>query len=266
MADSSKILSYLNLSDDYERKARFMPALLAICAFLPAALALSIPLLGWLTALITGAGVASIACVGISHLASAMGNRFQLKLYPEWPYDSPTNLRLSPFDSSSSKEQKHRWYSEIKAITGLNVQDAPLADRKELERLINDAVTAIRTALWKHPNADRIHTHNAEYGFARNFAGLAPIWLTLSALSTGICWIAFGFLQGDIAWAIASSVITVGLLLLYRFILDDYVATKAEHYADSFFDALNLLNASDSTSTTGDSSDTPPAQELARME
>jgi hypothetical protein len=188
MPRNSNVLSFLNLSDAYERKARFSPSVLAILTLSPAAMALSLPLLGWVGAMVAGFGVAAVVSVGLTHLASAMGNRFQRALFPRWPYDSPTNARLSPLDATCSKEQKQRWYDSIKAITGLSIQDCPVDDRDELDRLINDAVTAVRTALWKHPKADRLHTHNADYGFARNFAGLAPIWLAASAASTLTCW------------------------------------------------------------------------------
>jgi hypothetical protein len=128
-----------------------------------------------------------------------------------------------------SKEQKQRWYDSIKSITGLSIQDCPVDDRDELDRLIHDAVTAVRTALWKHPKADRLHTHNAEYGFARNFAGLAPVWLTLSAVSSVICWGSLFVATSNLGWAIASTALFLGLYLLHRFVVTDYVAAKAEH-------------------------------------
>jgi len=243
MPQSSKVLSYLNLSDAYERKARFSPAVLAICTFLPAAMALSLPLLGWVAAIATGVGVAAVVSVGLSHLASAMGNRFQSRVFPRWPFDSPTNLRLSPLDAGCSKEQKQRWYDSIKSITGLSIQDCPVDDRDELDRLINDAVTAVRTMLWKHPKADRLHTHNADYGFARNFAGLAPIWLSVSTVSTLICWGSLFVSMNNLGWAIASTTLSVGLFMLYKFVMTDYVKAKANDYADSFFNALKILEA-----------------------
>ena len=78
MSGNSKALSYLNFSDGYERKARFMPSVLAVCTFIPAAMVLSLPLLGWVAAMVTGVGVAAVVSVGLSHLASAMGNRFSV--------------------------------------------------------------------------------------------------------------------------------------------------------------------------------------------
>ena len=243
MPQSPKVLSYLSLSDAYERKARFSPSILAILPLLPAAMVLSLPLLGWVIALVTGVGVAAVVSVGLSHLASAMGTRFQRKLFPRWPFDSPTNVRLSPFDATCSREQKRRWYDSIKSITGLSIQDCPVDDRDELDRLINDAVTAVRTALWKHAKADRLHTHNADYGFARNFAGLAPIWLAASVTSTLTCWGSLFVSASNVGWAVASTVLSVGLVLLHIFVMTDYVRARANDYADSFFDALKILEA-----------------------
>ena len=56
-------LSYLNLSDAYERKARFAPGLLAIMFCLPAAFAFGIPLTQWLVALAGGVGFSVAACM-----------------------------------------------------------------------------------------------------------------------------------------------------------------------------------------------------------
>ena len=91
-------LKVLNLENRYVRVARFYPALVTIALLLPAAVSLGIELNGWVMAMSAGAGAVVLvaAVVLISHLASAAGNRIQKRLFPDWPYDSPTNTRLHP--------------------------------------------------------------------------------------------------------------------------------------------------------------------------
>lgn len=242
MADKSKALGYVSMSDAYQRKARLAPGVLSVVAFLPAAIVLSVPLLGWTSTLISGAGLAALVAIGISHLASAMGNKYQRQIFPRWPYDAPTNRRLNPFDSAASKQQQARWYQSIKQITGLDVLACSIEDRDELDRVVNDAITEIRSRLWKHPSADRLHTQNTEYGFARNFAGLAPVWLSLTGASTCIATISAIVNPTNVQWAALSSCLSIGLYLFWRFVMRGYVVAKAEHYADSFFTAMTLLD------------------------
>ena len=54
MNNESKFLSFLNLTDAYERRARFMPAALTLLILVPTAIVLGIPLVGWMTTLLAG--------------------------------------------------------------------------------------------------------------------------------------------------------------------------------------------------------------------
>ena len=262
MNEKPKVLSYLSVSDAYQRKARLVPGVLSVAALLPGAVVVSLPLLGWQSTLMAGAGFASLLAAGISHAASAMGNRYQRRLFPRWPFDTPTNRRLNPFENIASKQQQARWYQTIKKITGLDLMACEIEDRDELERVVNDAVTEIRTRLWKHPNADRLHIQNADYGFARNFAGLAPIWLSLSAVSTCMATIGAIFNPVNLQWAILSWLLSIGLFLFSRFIMREYVIAKADHYADSFFTAMAVLEESNSKPTASSKSRVSKAQPI----
>ena len=41
-------------------------------------------------------GVFALGGVVLASFASAMGNRLQDQLWPDWPFDAPTNVRLMP--------------------------------------------------------------------------------------------------------------------------------------------------------------------------
>lgn len=232
------LMAYLNLSDEYDRKARYCPAVLSILALLPAALAIGIPVANWLPILLTGAGLSAVLGLGLSHLSSAMGNRLQNRLWPRWPHDSPTHSRLLPEDQSCSKQQKEQWYAAILEMTGLDIAAIPSSDDREIEATINDAVAQLRNQLWKSPFAERLALHNCDYGFARNLTGLRTLWIPATTLATVACWLAFLMADADLAWCIATTATAVLACPLGLVLLPEYVRQKANHYADSFFDAV----------------------------
>jgi len=220
-------LSYMNLSDHYERKARFLPGLLSVLFLLPVSAALGGPLASWIKWVAMEVGVASAYAVGISHLASAFGNRFQKKLWPRWPYDSATNQWLLPIDTSRSDQQKAIWYAAIKRLTGLDIPLAQSLSNEELEKVINDAVIALRYRLRNSEHADRLRVHNVDYGFARNFTGLYPLWLTSSVLGFIGCLATYFWANGQAFWCIVSAILMLAAFMLAFLILPDYVRQRA---------------------------------------
>lgn len=243
-------LNYFNLSDHYERKARFLPAVLSILPLLPVATTFGVPLLEWSNLFVVGAGLWAIVAVALSHVASAFGNRLQDKLWPDWPYDAPTNRWLHPAEKSISAQQKQIWYQAIKKLVQIDIHKAVDAkEPDELKATINDAVKALRSRIWKTPEAERAQLHNIDYGFARNFTGLRPVWITFALSSFVGCWYAYIWDSGAILWAIVSSVVVVGALVLAP-LLPAYVRRKAHYYAESFFAAVVAMNDSKSQQPT----------------
>jgi len=235
-------LGYINLSDHYERKARFLPGLISVLFLLPVSAAFGGPLTGWVDTLVMGIGVSATVAVGLSHLASAGGNRFQERLWPRWPFDSPTNQWLLPEDTHRSQQQKTIWYGAIKRLTGLDILAEKDLGKDEMERAINDAVSTLRYRLWDSKHADRLRVHNADYGFARNFAGLYFVWLPASVLSCAGCFASLLWVGGGIIWCIVSLALMFTAFLLAMTFLPNYVRQKARHYAESFWGAVMELD------------------------
>lgn len=235
-------LSYLNISSHYERKARFLPGILSVMVLLPLAAAVGVPLVGWLTVVLTGVGLGAVAAVGISHLASAAGNRFQEKLWPRWPHDAPTNQWLHPEDTSRSTQQKKNLYAAIRRLTNLDIEAIPPNQPAELEAVINDAVSMLRYRLRGSKHADRMDDHNADYGFARNFAGLRPFWISLAAASAAGCWVAYRWFDGALMWAVVATGLAVALFAVAFLMLPGYVRVRSRHYAESFLSATLELD------------------------
>jgi len=237
-------LNYFNLSDHYERKARFLPAVLSILPLFPVATTFGVPLLAWGKLLVVGAGLWAIVAVALSHVASAFGNRLQDKLWPDWPHDAPTNRWLHPDEKSISVQQKQIWYQAIKNLVQIDIHKAVDAkEPDELKATINDAVKTLRSRIWKTPEAERAQIHNIDYGFARNLTGLRPVWITFALSSCVGCWYAYIWDNGAILWAIISTVIAAGAVLLAA-LLPAYVHRKAHYYAESFLGAVVALSAS----------------------
>ncbi|KKL80717.1 hypothetical protein LCGC14_2001970 [marine sediment metagenome] len=239
-------LNYFNLSDEYERKTRFLPAVLSVLPLIPVSITFSFPLLEWIGLLIGGMGLWAIMAVATSHIASLLGNHLQNKLWPDWPYDSPTNLWLHPQEESVSVQQKQRWYQAINSLVNIDIQQAvDASDQNELKATINDSVMGLRSLMWKTPEAERVRLHNIDYGYARNLTGLRPVWITLALSSFVGCWYAYFWLNAAIFWAIMSSIVLVVALIL-AFLLPAYVRKKAHYYAESFFGAVIAISTSQS--------------------
>jgi hypothetical protein len=232
-------LNYLNLSDEYERKARFMPGVLTGLPLLPVSAAYGGPLGAWLQVLLVGLGAGAIISVGISHLASAFGNRLQKRLWPDWPHDSPTNQWLHPDDKAVSRQQKERWYKAINRTVGLDIETSlQRQGSEEIKAIINDAVKAIRDRLWSAPEGNRLRLHNIDYGFARNLTGLRPIWIVFAVGSSLGCWVGYIWYGQPLLWCIVSTIIAIAVVPLGFAVLPGYVRQKAHFYAESFFGAL----------------------------
>jgi hypothetical protein len=236
-------LHYMNLSDPYERKARFIPGLVTALPLLPLAAAYRLPLSSWVGVLVSGAGLAAAAAVFVSHLASAFGNRLQRELWPDWPHDAPTHRWLWPTNNEVSGQQRALWYERIRALTGLDIAAAASHDSpEETRRVINDAVVALRARLWQAPEGERVRLHNTDFGFARNLTGLRLVWMPLTVLSTIGCWIGFAWVHCPLLWALVATALAVIALPVGWFILPGYVRLKAHQYGESFFGALVLLS------------------------
>ena len=218
-----------------------MPAALTLLILVPTAIVLGIPLVGWMTTLLAGVGIGAVFAFGMSQISSAVGNWYQRSLYPDWPHDSPTNLRLMQDSKLSSSQQRSIWYSQINSITGLDISKIPAEETDELRQITNDAIADIRGRLWKRSDTDRLQKQNTDYGYLRNFGGFWIAWLSfgLANVISTIC--ATVWLASEPAW-VAVSILLFAFLCLYRFwISETAVRAKANHYADSFYNSLSLL-------------------------
>lgn len=233
-----KVLKLLNLSDHYERKARLLPALLAASPLLPGVGALSSTLVGVLSSVAIGSGLGAVLAIGLSHVASASGHRFETRLCRRWGA-LHTELWLRPEDTTCSRQQKDQWYAAIKKLTGLDIARAmgEGAEAAEIHRLIRDACKQLRHRFRSSTKSGLLVKHNEDYGFARNLGGLAWVWLPASVLSTAVSWIAWRDEQASVGWPIASTIVQV-LAIIFLIGLPEYVRARSIRYTESFFGTL----------------------------
>ena len=214
-------LDFLKLTDRYELKARLLPAFLAVLVLAPGAVAvLSAAQLGWLTNLLIGGGSPPHA---LSHLRTS-----------PWLPVATTN--------GSSGLGGHTMPRRIAGSTrvtrhALSPTVAAKGDPEELDRVINDAVRTLRTFFRGKEGHSLLATHNEDYGFARNLAGLRLVWLPLSVGSVVATWLGYAIAGAGLFWGLMATAILLVCLVLLR-VLPGYVRQRADRYAKSFFGML----------------------------
>ena len=81
------------------------------------------------------------------------------------------------------------WYEAIQHLTNLDIRGAASqGNDEELKRVINDAVRTLRSLFRGKEGESLLVTHNEDYGFVRNFAGLRLVWLPASVVGAVVCW------------------------------------------------------------------------------
>ncbi|MYE55555.1 MAG: hypothetical protein F4X30_00530 [Acidimicrobiaceae bacterium] len=223
--------------DRYEVKARLLPALLSCLVAVPGIGSLLGGYADHADELLVGGGLTGIALtVGLAYLAAAAGRIYERKIWHDWPHDAPTNRWLQPDDDHCSKQQKEIYYNAIHRILGLDIAMAAESD-DELRQVINDAVRGLRSKFRALEAQGLLNTHNEDYGFVRNLAGLYFIWVPASVLSAAAAWGTYARSDTGLMWGILASIVLVlaFVLLASR---RGLVTQRAERYAESFFGTL----------------------------
>ena len=243
MSEGKTWLSVLALSTKYDRIARLVPALVSFLPLLPLTFALGGTLAEW-EVVLSGGGVFALGCFALIHFASAMGNRLQSQLWPDWPFDAPTNARLKPDNPDISPQQRALWYEQVKRVTSIDLQvEADRGDAAIIRATVNDAVVRLRNQLRRGPARARHDQESARYGGARNLTGMRPVWLALSLISCAGSWAAYFWGSSDLLCPIVASVIPVPLFLIAFSVLPSYVRIRARYYCEVFFQLLKEESA-----------------------
>lgn len=236
MTNRNRWLSIIGLSSKYDRVARLTPALASFLPLLPFTLALGGSLQQWTAVLSGTAGVFALGAFVLVNLASAMGNRLQLELWPDWPFDAPTNLRLMPNNPNTSPQQRLLWYDQVRTLTGLDIQaESVQGNEAALRATVNDAVERLRNRFRRGPSRARHDLESMRYGSARNFTGMRAVWLSLSVISCAGSWAAFAWGDSPLLWPVIASLVLLPLFWAAFYLLPSFVRTRARYYCEIFF-------------------------------
>ena len=232
-------LSLMSLSTEYERNARLVPALASFLPLLPLTFALGGGLKEWAAAVGGTTGIFALGAVVLANLASALGNRLQSQLWPDWPFDAPTNIRLMPNNPDTSPQQRVRWYEQVTKLTGLDLQaEAERGDDRAMRATVNDAVERLRNRFRRGKSRARHDQESIRYGIARNLTGMRPVWLSLSVLSCVGSWAVCFWDDAGLVWPLVASAVPVPLFLIAFCVLPSFVRTRARYYSETFFRLL----------------------------
>ncbi|MGO9109823.1 MAG: hypothetical protein ACLP9L_11375 [Thermoguttaceae bacterium] len=245
------VLQLLSLSDRYERKARLLPGLIVALAPAITAATAAQDLVTWYTAIGAGIGVELVLAFGLGLVARAAGRRIEDFLWESW--GGPTTTRwLRPSDTTCSDQQKTRWRSAIKHMTGLTLPATMTPSRtpEDVDRLIRDATKQLRYAIRERPEARMVAVHNEDYGFARNLLGLRWLWIGLAALSLVVGTVLLGIGNR----AMVAPLLVSGLSLLIGGFaaraLPTHVRQCADRYAESLLATALLCTAASASGPT----------------
>jgi len=239
IGEKTNSLSSSIINSKYSVLARLIPALASLLPLLPVTFVLGATLEEWQTLIGDKTGIFVLFSFVLTTLASAMGNRLQNRLWPDWPFDAPSNVQLMPDNPHISSLQRTLWYTQIKQVTGLDIQsEVENGDHEIIRITVNDSVVNLRNQIRSGPLRSRHDRESANYGGVRNLTGMRSIWLCLSVLSLIGCWISYFMGSSNLFWPIIASIIPFPLLFIAFKILPSYVKTRAGYYCEVLFQLL----------------------------
>lgn len=232
------------LTDDYNRKARFVPAVLVVLPIAVLAV-LAVPVLvtlwGKVAALVVAAGLPFVA----SQVVRDRGQRAQERLFQAWD-GAPAEVMLRWRSGGPSAAVARRHILAAKHL-GIDLPDAAgeAADPDEADALYRAAVTALRERTRDGTAFPLLAQENITYGFRRNaYACRVPAIAVcvLAAIATLLI-AASGMLS--LGWKQQTALICFDALAATGWALwssRDAVRRAAEGYARQLLAALETLN------------------------
>lgn len=251
--------------DDYNRKARLTPALLAS---LPIALSMiaffqdQVWSWGGILSVLAWFGVLKL----LAQLARHMGTIKQSELYKEWG-GKPTTYLLRHCKTANEVELARR-HRKLQALTDepMPSRADELADPDFADQIYDTYVKFLLSKTRDHSKFSLVYEENCNYGFRRNLLGMKPYGIALSCMGIllliGQCTSTMGLLNspailqtGNLAQAIMSLqfskfsalsfvCLMVNIFLLAAWLLwvnSAWVKTSAEAYADRLLEACENL-------------------------
>ncbi len=234
------------LLDEYSRRARLMPAMIAT---LPAVLAAAV----WLPAL-TLAPIVTVLFswfglgLLLSELSRDVGKRSEARLWASWG-GSPTLRRLRLRADCDNPAARDRWRARVAALapeTPLLAEHDEVADPLRADRLIELCVARLRELTRDPSRFPLVFQENISYGFRRNLCAMKPaaIFLTLFAIAAAM--LAVAIRPNVEPYLVIVSIICSAVMLTWWLlrIRPSWVREAAERYADQLLWSCEQLEPS----------------------
>ena len=232
------------LLDEYSRRARLLPAMIATS---PAVIAATL----WLPAL-TLAPIVTILFswfglgVLLSELTRDVGKRREAKLWESWG-GSPTLRRLRLRDDCKNPAARDRWRARTAALapeTPLLTGEEERADPSSADRMIEVCVARLRELTRDTSKFPLLFQENVSYGFRRNLWAMKPAAIFLTLLSIAASMLAIVFARVAAPYLVYVS-ITWSVVILTWCVLrirPSWVRDAAERYADQLLWSCEQLD------------------------
>lgn len=236
--------------DDYERRARLAPGLLAL---LPINVALAV--LGLSKAPVVVSVLTALSLAGgpivLAELVRQQGRKVQEALWASWG-GSPTNQKLRLREEGQNSLQRETWRKAVSSVSGIELASArsERANEARADEAIEVAVGQIRSLTRDEAKFPLVRAENRSYGFHRNLYGIR--WtgrITASVVVLGVLgymlWLANVEHQPALTLVNALALLTAVACLVIWWVLPSATRMKsaAERYAYELLQAAVVLAA-----------------------
>jgi hypothetical protein len=236
--------------DDYERRARLVPGLLAAfpIILLFAVLGLrQIPTLSYVLGILAVAGVGPVLIVGA---VRSFGKATEKRLWESWG-GPPTTVWLRLDSPTDDKPQRDAWRKAVESVSSVSLPSlrTERRDKAKADMAIQRAIKRVRDKTRDTEKFALLFKENRDYGYERNLYGMR--WtargislLSVLILAAYIAWIA-PLVDRSQVTAVNLWGISLCLVCLFGwFVLPSKKRVKAaaDRYANELLDAALMLH------------------------
>jgi hypothetical protein len=206
------------LLDDYERRARLSPGLLALAPLSVTILTLGLrdyPAIATLSSILVASGGPLL----LSTIVGNLGRASEKRLYTSWD-GAPATMLLRERDTHASASQRDLWRSKLTAETGVTLSSKAeeAANPQEADERIMTAINQVRhLGHGGSGGVKMVASENKQYGFERNMFGFRwPGRLIAIGCLVSICIVARNAksLEGGL---VAGAAVVILFLLVWMF-------------------------------------------------
>jgi hypothetical protein len=235
----------MNWFDDYEFRARILPAIIVFLPIMIPAFLMVYNEITSITSFLFSGIVFAALIYPLSFIVRRPGSELEKTLWEQW--GGPPSTRVMRWrDNTFNRSLKAELHKAVRDYCGLELSnsDEEQKDPREADKKIGDAFSQVKHLVYHSDPNGMWRKYNAEYGFNRNLLGCKCLWIVLSVVGViicGLCW----YFTGDRAYS-AGLITNLGILaiavFLTRYILPEAVRDPAEYYASSVWHSfLNIV-------------------------